>query len=308
MLSAAYQILQEEQQKKRQVQARKLPANALGWDGFREDTFEKGVESTIGYFDDRSRFPVTEKAQRFENKGSVAFSEKGSIFFNQKTESVAFSSQNEIVFNERPISHNQPEHPEVVYKARTEPALSTVSEGLTTVLGGTTSVLEKTQKAVTELSKETGSALFDLVRENILLTATPSQGGSKEHGTAEEEAAKVKKLADFQEAESHKARILNAEQTAQSLKQNQVQKTMARLGVNIQELVTKGISNLNFEGALTIANVTFATLARKWEETKAKFKQSAPVAKGKGVDLTMHSGAQEGQSSVSSAGAVRGAG
>ena len=178
-------------------------------------------------------------------------------------------------------------------------------EGMQFIMAATPDI-----KLVTNTVKETTGAVGDLLMKDVLNMQDLFGSGSakKEHSNPADDVKKEQAKAKIREImaqyEQDKMRI-------EVQKQEEAQKAMERMGVTHQDiLATKGAqSNVNYEGYLTIANVILADLSKSWAKVKQMLSQSiSSSAKGKSGDLSMHSGAQEGQSMVSSSGSIASAG
>ncbi len=177
-------------------------------------------------------------------------------------------------------------------------------EGMQFILSATPDI-----KLVTNTVKETTGAVGELITKNILnMDSIFGNSAKKESSNPADEAKKAEAKARIREI---MAQYEHDKMRLEMKKQEEAQKTMDRLGVTHQDiLATKGArSNVNYEGYLTLANVVLADMAKGWAKIKQMMSQGiSSSAKGKKSDLSMHSGAQEGQSMVSSSGSIVSAG
>jgi hypothetical protein len=163
-----------------------------------------------------------------------------------------------------------------------------------------------TVHAAVEVSGDLGSLVFQDV---LGLQGKKSEGN---HHKAENNAKKQRENEIKAWIQSRIHEQAQDQQSVRAQDQQKVQEILIKTGLSVQEVIgdNKGGANQSYEGVLTINAIFFAVAKRAKNAAQAVRNTIAPP-RGKakaGQSLQMHSGAQEGQSLVSSSGAVTSAG
>jgi hypothetical protein len=168
-------------------------------------------------------------------------------------------------------------------------------------------------KVTAHAATEVGGAVGSLIIQDFLgLQGKKAEGGHGSHHTTENNAKKQRENEIKAWIQSRIQEQQRDQQAVRAQDQQKVQEVLIKTGLSVQEVMgdNKGGANQSYEGVLTINAIFFAVAKRAKNAAQAVRNTIAPP-RGKakaGQSLQMHSGAQEGQSLVSSSGAVTSAG